>query len=311
MEPILPDVAAREQERYDPKKFHKYSDGGEFFPSKCRKLARITKKVDLRLSAIKHNIYDIGTALLEAKAILPHGQYKRFIQDHWGGDLSYQTAWLYVSICKTLEYHRDLIEGYPLTVLMDVRKLPKEIVALVKDNPDEFRAYQKQIMEVYKTYRSGEIEVDEFVLRYQKIVGIEPERFPGDYKRVREGQWWDHGQATHPQDDGPQITRVWAENGGRDRIVARQQKRKNDLIVRLRNQLRAVGETSDLLFRNWGGPPALGEDERKVVLRHLSDDLKSVVAAVENVKLLLATKLLDLPAGILADDQPEAEKSNF
>lgn len=61
-------------------------------PEQKRAILCIQVEIDQRLIDFKVGIFSIGRLLANAKAILPHGQFKPWVQETWGRELPYSTA---------------------------------------------------------------------------------------------------------------------------------------------------------------------------------------------------------------------------
>ena len=138
--------------------------------SEMVKLEKIACSIEQEMFFVKKKIYTIGKLLSEAKAILSHGQFTKWIEERFKGDLPYSTAWLYAKIYERCECYPELIEKYPLYILMDVRKLPVEVLKLVKDNPEKFKDKRAEVMDLYKSFKCREIELPDFVEQYKEIM---------------------------------------------------------------------------------------------------------------------------------------------
>jgi hypothetical protein len=216
------------------------------------KLDMLGNKIEAEMICIKKKVYIVGKWLYEAKDMLAHGQFMKWVEKRFRGDLAYSTAWLYAAIYKSLEDHKDLIEVYPLTVLADVRNYPLEVMVVIKEHREEYKAVHKQVMGQYKAWKRGKIDLPEFVKDTQSIL---------DSASVRP------------------IYDVWEEKA-KPRIKNNQQIYKKHLVEQVKNQIatliKTIGELKTLLTA----------DEQAEATGSLADDMDLLVHNAITIKEL-------------------------
>jgi len=215
-----------------------------------RELEDIAGKIEREIISVKKKVYSIGKLLHRAKEMLSHGQFTKWVEKRFKGDLPYSTAWLYAAIYSKLEYYPELIERYPLHILMDIRKLPVEILKLIKERPDQFKENRNEVMEIYRSFKRREIELPEFIDRYKEIMEVEVFFIQDEQAE-------------------PRIERT--------RVIY-----KKHLVEQLTNQLGTVLKTITELER------ILNEDEQAEVRDSLSSDIDLTIMGTVRIKELLA-----------------------
>jgi hypothetical protein len=129
------------------------------------KLQKLTLRIELCLVEIKINVYNLGKHLSEAKTILSHGRFQRWIEETFGRELPYPTAALYKSIYEYFQRKPELVRRLPLTLLMTMKEeaFPEEVEKLIEENPDAFKETDGQAFrEAYKQLKEGRIDLDRF-----------------------------------------------------------------------------------------------------------------------------------------------------
>jgi len=130
------------------------------------------KLTDRSLFEINVKVHVAGGALARIKASVPHGKFKPMIKEIWGRRLPYSTAWNYMSIYQ--KFDLETIDLFPITVLMDLRKLPDDIVSIVKDYPERFADHREEILSLARAYKKEEITLDQFIDRVRPfMVGVQ------------------------------------------------------------------------------------------------------------------------------------------
>lgn len=222
----------------------------KLFEREEQELEKIASRIEQEMISVKKKIYIIGKLLHRAKEMLSHGQFTKWVEKRFKGDLPYSTAWLYAAIYDKLEYHHELIEAYPLHILMDVRKLPIEILKLIKERPDDFKENRSEVMEIYRSFKRREIELPEFIERYKEITVIEDFLIPDEQAESR-------------------IERT--------RVIY-----KKHLVEQLKNQLGTVLKTVQELEK------ILNEDEQTEIRDSLSSEIDLTIMGTVRIKELLS-----------------------
>lgn len=138
---------------------------------KKAKLELIAKKIKEEIITVKSKIYNIGKLLNKAKEILDHGQFQKWVEQRFQGDLPYPTAWLYAKIYAQLGNRPHFIEYFPLHILMDIRNYPIEVLKLIEQKPDEFKECHNEVRDLFKCYKHKEIDIVEFVDKADELLG--------------------------------------------------------------------------------------------------------------------------------------------
>lgn len=129
------------------------------------RIVRIENKIRDQLHNIKTNIMQIGKLLSDAKKILSHGKYKPWIEEIFGDELPYSTAYCYKKIYEELMDHPATVKVLPLTFLIHMThsSFPDIIKKLINDNPEAFKQSDiNKISDAFEAYKRNEIDLDEF-----------------------------------------------------------------------------------------------------------------------------------------------------
>jgi len=130
------------------------------------KLIGIATQVWEKLRGIRKNIYEIGRLLSEAEnTFIKHGQFIPWIEQTFGNQLPYSTAWLYMKIYNEYKEKPEMYQ-YPITVLqyMIQKDYPEEVKTMLEDHCEEMagvinvKKHTKGLADVKK----GEKKPDEF-----------------------------------------------------------------------------------------------------------------------------------------------------
>ncbi|MHA2239370.1 MAG: hypothetical protein ACXAB2_13570 [Candidatus Hodarchaeales archaeon] len=85
------------------------------------RVLEIQTKIEERLLNIKIDIFEIGKLLARAKDILPHGSFRRWVEETWGAELPYSTAACWKAIYSTFKDNPETVR----LLLPGIRKYPK------------------------------------------------------------------------------------------------------------------------------------------------------------------------------------------
>jgi hypothetical protein len=134
-------------------------------------ILHIQAQVEDKLISIKRNIYEIGKLLSEAKAILPHGQFKPWIQETFGRHLPYSSAACYKAIYERFkgavdhpEFFQRLYE-LPLSFLQTLKQdsFPDTLLAIILENREALAQTEFELMtQAHRDYKDGILPLAEF-----------------------------------------------------------------------------------------------------------------------------------------------------
>jgi hypothetical protein len=151
---------------------------------KQKQILKIQTKIETHLLAIKTNSYAIGKCLSEAKEVVGHGNFKKWIQETWKNELPYSTAALYLKIYNEFEKTPDLVRYLPVGFLQQVSQtsFPESILALIKEqNPDAFdKSTIDDIGSAYRDFKSGKIKLDEFNALAKDVIELGTKMLTGE-----------------------------------------------------------------------------------------------------------------------------------
>lgn len=130
------------------------------------KLLQIEKSIRANITDIKRKIYDIGKLLSEAKKILPHGQFQRWIEETFGGELPYSTAALYKDIYDHFKDKPEMVRYIPVSLLLFLKQkeFPEQIINLIEEDPEgyakvvDIQAFKR----TYADYKKGKKTIYDF-----------------------------------------------------------------------------------------------------------------------------------------------------
>lgn len=103
-----------------------------------KKILRIQVDIEGHLLTIKTHFFKIGRLLSQAKKILPHGTFQRWIEETFGEQLPYPTAACFKAIYEKFKDNERGLMLLPITLLQQMAQptFPDEIIKLINDNPE-------------------------------------------------------------------------------------------------------------------------------------------------------------------------------
>ena len=156
--------------------------------SQKKQILSIESDINLNLINMKTSIYKIGKLLHQAKIIIPHGQFQRWIEQTWGDQLPYPTAACYKSVYETfgkMQGGEKLVRLLPLTILIQLKQnsFPDEIRKIIEQNPEAFsKMNPDDFKEIYDNFKNNKIDLNEFMRLAKKQIEIGWQIFKGDSK---------------------------------------------------------------------------------------------------------------------------------
>jgi hypothetical protein len=147
-----------------------------------KKILSIEREVTNKIIRIKVNMYGIGKLLTEAKGILPHGNFKDWIQETFANDLPYSTANFYMRVYKNFRGKKDLIKYFPseMLLMLTQNQFPdtafKIITNEVDENPHKLPPNQRKIIkQLYDENKNGGLTENEFAEEVDKVLEFSEE----------------------------------------------------------------------------------------------------------------------------------------
>jgi hypothetical protein len=146
-----------------------------------RRILNIQLDIDKNLNEVKFRFFEIGKLLSQAKGILGHGTFQRWIEETWRGQLPYPTAACYRAIYERFKYQKEKITVLPITLLQQMAQdtFPDEIIKMITDNPEAFKNNASEIRAAYADFKKGEIDLSEFESLANKVIAIGIDMYNG------------------------------------------------------------------------------------------------------------------------------------
>lgn len=132
--------------------------------SEAKRVA-IARQIWNLLRRSKSDIYQIGRLLSEAKRIdIKHGQFQKWIETTFEKQLPLSTAANYMAIYEVCGDKPEMIQYFPITVLMCFiqRAFPEELINKVKEDPEKYSKLiePKKLKEGFKAYKEAKTKED-------------------------------------------------------------------------------------------------------------------------------------------------------
>ena len=139
------------------------------------KLLEIEEAINKRLHCVKCDIFEIGRLLSEAKKVIGHGNFKKWIEETWGEELPYSTAACYKKIYEEYGFRPDLIKSLPVSFLIHMAhsKFPDKAKNKIVENPKAFKeADLNGTADFFKDFKQGQATEDQFVNHIEEQIQI-------------------------------------------------------------------------------------------------------------------------------------------
>jgi hypothetical protein len=138
------------------------------------RILNIQLAIDKNLVEVKFRFFDIGKLLSQAKGIVGHGNFQRWVEETWRGQLPYPTAACYRAIFEKFKNERVRITVLPITLLQQMAQdsFPDEIIKMITDNPEAFKDNASEVRAAYANFKKGEIDLSEFESLATKVIAL-------------------------------------------------------------------------------------------------------------------------------------------
>jgi hypothetical protein len=133
----------------------------KLFKNDEKQLPMILDEIHLRQINIKRDIYFIGGALTDAKKIVGHGNFKKWIEDNL--DFSYSTANNLMRVYEVCLGRPEIVESFNPSVLytMAAPGFPKDLRQYLFDNSDSLDEIENdKLKDIYTRFKSGDLDLD-------------------------------------------------------------------------------------------------------------------------------------------------------
>lgn len=125
-------------------------------------LDSIKEELKIRCNGLKHQIFEIGKLLFEAKEILPHGQFKSWINDNF--EFCYETAVNYMRVYTVCMGNPEIVEYFKPSSLYVIAnpKFPKRLQeALFVGVRGPVDISRKDLVQLTLKYKKGELSISD------------------------------------------------------------------------------------------------------------------------------------------------------
>lgn len=138
-------------------------------------LDSIKEELEIRCNGLKMQIFEIGKLLFEAKEILPHGQFKPWINNNF--EFCYETALNYMRVYTACMGHPEMVEYFKPASLYVIanpkfpKRLRQDLFEGVKGPVD---ITKKDLVQLALRFKKGELnisdkEVQDLLIRQRDI----------------------------------------------------------------------------------------------------------------------------------------------
>jgi len=124
-------------------------------------LASVLEEIEARCRAWKHQVYELGGLLCAAKRILPHGDFKPWVRDHF--PLGYRTGVNCMRVFAACMNCPEMVDYIPRSCLyiMTEPQFPEDLRTVLFDNITGPVAMDRvALVLVAKKFKNGEINID-------------------------------------------------------------------------------------------------------------------------------------------------------
>jgi hypothetical protein len=128
-------------------------------PESPQQLSLIADEIEARIKGTKKEIYKIGELLVQAREIVGHGKFKKWIAKRFD-DLSYQTAlhWMRVYNCCLVDPSIMDTMGISVLYQMAAPDFPKVLKEYLFDHRDQLgKIKNKDMRKIVKDFKSGKL----------------------------------------------------------------------------------------------------------------------------------------------------------
>ncbi len=125
-------------------------------------LDSIKEELQARCKGLKYQIYEIGKLLCEAKKILPHGEFKPWINENF--EFCYKTAYNFMKVYIVCMGHPEVVKYFKPSSLYVISKpdfpggLREALFEGVKGPVD---IKEKDIVQIALKYKNGELQISD------------------------------------------------------------------------------------------------------------------------------------------------------
>jgi hypothetical protein len=130
-------------------------------PQNPNQLPLIADEINERVRGIKAEMYEVGRLLMEAKEMLPHGKFQKWIKDNF--DFSYQTAKNFMNVHGACIGRPELVETINASVLYQIAApgFPADLRSCLLEHSMSLKDIShKKIKDILRRYKKGEIGLD-------------------------------------------------------------------------------------------------------------------------------------------------------
>lgn len=137
-------------------------------------LLSIAEELHLRSCALKHQLFEIGRLLCDAKTMLPHGEFKPWVAKNF--EHCYRTAVNCMRVYRTCIGQPEIVEYFKpscLYFICNPNFSPDLRHALFRDARGPVEVNKKRLVEVALKFRNGEIGINDAPV--QELLRLQPE----------------------------------------------------------------------------------------------------------------------------------------
>jgi len=158
-EPALPDLLDARRVRQEREREFDRSHLGK--NEKVKYLESVAEELKLRGNAQRHQVYEIGKLLLDAKSFLPHGAFDEWVRENT--PFSKSTALNCMRVYKCCLGHPELVSYFSNSAVyvLCAPRFPKNLREALFENAEGlYDISQKQLLEVALKWKNGELTLE-------------------------------------------------------------------------------------------------------------------------------------------------------
>lgn len=126
-------------------------------------LSSIREELNCRAKAFRFQIYEIGRLLYQVKKMVPHGEFKPWVETNF--ELGYRTAHNCMRVYIACMGHPEVVEYFNASCLYLISKpgFPEDLRdALFDGATGPVDVQKKDLVELSMKYRKGEVSIDDY-----------------------------------------------------------------------------------------------------------------------------------------------------
>lgn len=128
----------------------------------------IADEINTRINRFKHDVFNIGKLLTEAKELLPHGEFGNWVQNSCG--LNHQTANNFMRVYGFCDGNPEIAEKISQSIIYKIasKNFPTQIKEYIRDNYERLQLKNKFIDDILENSKNEDYDESEEILKLNK-----------------------------------------------------------------------------------------------------------------------------------------------